>query len=245
MRHSTSGVFIIAGASKGLGRQLACTAYENGYSLALIARSKSELDKLKKELSSKNSKQTISVHEVDLTDEEKTIECFNEIAAVHKKVSVLVNCAAIWTGGKSVKELSSQDMQKSLMLNFFSAFHTIKALLGLQNKSMNKPMAIINVGATASLRGGKNMAAFAVAKGALRQLSQSLARELGPEKIHVAHLIIDGVIANQRTKSLNPNRADEKFIEMPAIAKSILQVIEQESSAWTFEWDIRPFNETW
>jgi hypothetical protein len=68
---------------------------------------------------------------------------------------------------------------------------------------------------------------------------------LWPENIHVAHLVIDGLIGNQRTKALNPNAAETQFIDMRCLANNILQVIEQERSCWTFEWDVRPFDESW
>jgi short-subunit dehydrogenase len=238
------GVIVIAGASKGLGRELACKAYEMHYPIALIARDKSGLISLRDKIQA-DENIPISTHAVDLTDFNQTQAAFTEIASQHKKIRALVNCAATWTGGKTVRELSSDEMNQSIMLNFFTAFNAIKAMLNLQAENLQKPSAIINVGATASLRGSKKCAAFAVAKGALRQLSQSLARELWPENIHVAHLVIDGLIGNQRTKALNPNAAETQFIDMRCLANNILQVIEQERSCWTFEWDVRPFDESW
>lgn len=106
-------------------------------------------------------------------------------------------------------------------------------------------LTIINVGATASTRGGVQTSPFSVAKSALRIYSQSLAKELGPEGVHVAHLIIDGLIDNERTKGLNPNSPPENFINSVSIAKSIIHVVEQDKSCWTFEWDVRPYNEKW
>jgi len=241
-----NGTIVIAGASKGLGNELAKKAYEANYSIALIARDASELRKLHNRIKkTKNKNTNISIHPVDLTNSEKTQAVFHEIIEQHKIIRALVNCVATWTGGKTVKELSIDEMQNSITMNFFTAFNTIKAMLKLPDEAIQKPASIINVGATASLRGSKKCAAFAVAKGALRQLSQSLARELWPENIHVAHMIIDGLIANKRTKSLNPNVDDSKFINMASLANSILQVIQQERSCWTFEWDMRPFSEQW
>ena len=238
------GVIVIAGASKGLGHELACKAYEMHYPIALIARNESGLMSVRDNIHA-NEDISISTHAVDLIDFAQTQKAFKEIASQHKKIRALVNCAATWTGGKTVKELSHEEMNQSIMLNFFTAFNAIKAMLDLPEEALQKPAAIINVGATASLRGSKMFAAFAVAKGALRQLSQSLARELWPENIHVAHLVIDGLIGNQRTKSLNPGVADTKFIDMGSLAKSILQIIQQEKNCWTFEWDVRPYNESW
>src|SRR3990167_3875974 len=238
-------VIIVAGATRGLGRELARQAYVRGYPLALLARNLAELTELQKILQTNHSSH-VSIHAVNLSDANNTHEAFKNIVKAHKKIFALVNCAATWTGGKSVEQLSAADMHESIMLNFFSAFNPIKSMLDfLPADVICKPAAIVNVGATASLRGSKNCSAFAVAKGALRQLSQSLARELWPESIHVAHLIIDGLIANERTQSLNQGLESSRFIDMSAIADSILHVIQQERSCWTFEWDIRPFNESW
>lgn len=238
------GAIIIAGASRGLGRELAYKAYESNYPVALLARNKAELADLRGELNKINNI-TVSIHAVDLANPRKTQETFNDIAKIHKKVRGLVNCAATWTGGKEVRDISADDMNQSIMLNFFTAFNSIKAMLNLSTEVIQKPAAIINVGATASLRGSKKCAAFAVAKGALRQLSQSLARELWPENIHVAHLIVDGLIGNERTKKLNPHLMDDKFIDMKSLANGVLHIIQQERSCWTFEWDARPFSESW
>ena len=239
-----NGVVIIAGATKGLGREIAVQAYNLNCPLALIARNMEDLERLRLEVERPDGP-LISVHAVDLTDATRTSNVFKEIAKKHKKVFALVNCAATWTGGRKVKELSANDMLNSLQLNFFSAFNPIQSMLSLPVDILQKPASIINVGATASLRGSKSCSAFAVAKGALRQLSQSLARELGSEDVHVAHLIIDGLIDNPRTRKLNLNVENDKFINPTSIANSILHVIFQEKSCWTFEWDIRPFNESW
>lgn len=235
---------VIAGASRGLGRELSCLLSEEGQRIALIARDRNELEGLKIEINQKYNN-IVSIHAVDLTNFNKTKDVFDEIEKQHSKISALVNCAATWTGGKAVKELSTENMMDSLQLNFFTAFNSIKAMLDLPKETICKPAAIVNIGATASIRGSKKCAAFAVAKGALRQLSQSLARELWPENIHVAHLIIDGLIKNKRTTSLNPNFDDNRFIEMSSIARNILFILKQEPNCWTFEWDIRPFNESW
>jgi hypothetical protein len=76
-------------------------------------------------------------------------------------------------------------------------------------------------------------------------LAQSLARQLGPENIHVAHVVIDGVIDLERTRKLMPDRKDEFFMRPDDIAASVLHLTTQARSAWTFELDLRPFAERW
>ena len=108
---------------------------------------------------------------------------------------------------------------------------------------------IIFTGATASLRGGAGYCAFAGAKHALRALAQSMARELGPRGIHVAHSIIDGAIDTAFIAENFPERyaskASEGILDPDAIAEAYWQLLRQPRSAWTHEFDLRPWSETW
>lgn len=113
---------------------------------------------------------------------------------------------------------------------------------------------IFFTGATASMRGGKGFAAFASAKFGLRAVAQSMARELGPQNIHVAHLVIDSSVDTewvrqlivsregpQAMENLDPNR----LMRPAAVAESYWQLYKQPRDAWTFEQEIRPFGEKW
>jgi NAD(P)-dependent dehydrogenase (short-subunit alcohol dehydrogenase family) len=108
---------------------------------------------------------------------------------------------------------------------------------------------ILFTGATASVRGGAGFSAFAGAKHALRALAQSLARELGPKGVHVAHIVIDGAIDGAFIRGLLPDAAEklarEQILVPDEIAKNYVWLHRQERSAWTFEMDLRPWSETW
>ena len=108
---------------------------------------------------------------------------------------------------------------------------------------------IIFTGATASLRGGSGFSAFSGAKGALRMLAQSMARELGPKGIHVAHTIIDGAIDTEFIKGRHPDfdnaKAQELILNPDAIAANYVMLHKQPRSAWTHELDLRPWGEKW
>ena len=108
---------------------------------------------------------------------------------------------------------------------------------------------ILFTGATASVRGGPGFSAFAGAKHALRALAQSLARELGPKGIHVAHVVIDGAIDGAFIRGLLPDAAEklerEEILVPDEIARNYVWLHRQKRSAWTFEMDLRPWSETW
>jgi len=107
-------------------------------------------------------------------------------------------------------------------------------------------------GATASLRGGSGYAAFAGAKAGLRAVAQSAARELGPQRIHVAHLVIDAAVDTQWVRQLLTEREGQGALDDPerlmrpeAVAEAYWQLYQQPADAWTFEQEIRPFKERW
>ena len=108
---------------------------------------------------------------------------------------------------------------------------------------------IIFTGATASMRGGANFASFAGAKHALRALAQSMARELGPEGVHVGHIIVDGMIDSEAVRSKFPDVADALpeggMLNADHIADAYWAMHAQPRDAWTFEMDIRPAVEHW
>jgi NAD(P)-dependent dehydrogenase (short-subunit alcohol dehydrogenase family) len=108
---------------------------------------------------------------------------------------------------------------------------------------------IIFTGATAALRGAANFAAFAGAKHALRALAQSMARELGPQGIHVAHVVVDGAIDTEFIRSTFPERyalkEQDGILNPEHIAENYWHLHMQPRDAWTFELDLRPYMERW
>jgi NAD(P)-dependent dehydrogenase (short-subunit alcohol dehydrogenase family) len=108
---------------------------------------------------------------------------------------------------------------------------------------------ILFTGATASVRGGNGFSAFAGAKHALRALAQSMARELGPKNIHVAHVVIDGAIDTNFIRGIRPDvdemREGDAILSPDAIAAAYVMLHRQHRSAWTHEMDLRPWIEKW
>jgi short-subunit dehydrogenase len=102
---------------------------------------------------------------------------------------------------------------------------------------------ILFTGATASVKAFPQSAAFAMGKFGLRALAQSMARELAPRNIHVAHIVIDGGIASSYAKTPE-DRAQDRFLDPDAIAREYLHLIGQHRSAWTWELELRPYTES-
>ena len=133
--------------------------------------------------------------------------------------------------------------EMAALAGFLMGREVAKAMLPRQRGS------IFFTGATASLRGREGFAAFAGAKHALRALAQSMARELGPRGIHVAHLVIDGAIDTAFIRETFPERYklkdNEGILNPEAIADAYWQLHTQQKSAWTHEMDLRPWMEAW
>ncbi len=119
--------------------------------------------------------------------------------------------------------------------------------LMLQQGDATPKRSLLFTGASGSLRGKANFAAFAAGKGALRMLAQSLAREFGPQGIHIAHVIIDGVINGDKVVKGYPDfvagLGEDGLLDIHAIAENFWTLHSQERSAWTQEIDLRPFKE--
>jgi NAD(P)-dependent dehydrogenase (short-subunit alcohol dehydrogenase family) len=148
--------------------------------------------------------------------------------------------AGIW---KSVEEITPEEFEQSWRVNALGGFLVSKQVIPFMKQ--NKHGNIIFIGATASRRGGAKTAAFAPAKAAQRSLAESMARHLGPLGIHVANVIIDGVVDTPATLEMMPNKPDDYFIQANDIADTLVYLTQQKSSAWSSEIEIRPFKEVW
>ncbi len=109
----------------------------------------------------------------------------------------------------------------------------------------NQHGSIIFIGATASRRGGARAVAFAAAKAAQKSLAESIARHLWPAGIHVALVILDGVVDTPATRKILPDKPDDYFIKPDDVAENVVRLIQQQQSAWSFEIEARSFGEVW
>jgi NAD(P)-dependent dehydrogenase (short-subunit alcohol dehydrogenase family) len=182
----------------------------------------------------------------DAREEEAMIALFDRIEAEIAPLEVVVfNIGA--NVRFDVAETTAQVYRKVWEMAAFAGFLTGReAAKRMRSRGRG---TIIFTGATASLRGAAGFSAFAGAKHALRALAQSMARELGPKNIHVAHVVIDGAIDTDFIAGIVPDiaalRAEDAILSPDAIAENYVHLWKQPRSAWTHELDLRPWKEKW
>ncbi|MGA8050985.1 MAG: SDR family NAD(P)-dependent oxidoreductase, partial [Burkholderiales bacterium] len=212
------------------------------YKVALAARSADRLERLAEAIV-EGGGDAIALP-TDACDERAVMQLFETLESDHGPVEVAVfNAGGIYRS--PIAELPSDMFEAMWRINCYAGF-----LVGREAARRMLPRGrgtILFTGATASLRGGAQFAAFAAAKHGLRALAQSMARELGPQGIHVAHVVIDGMIDTQAARQRYPERAaalgEEGMLSPDAIAETYYRIHAQSRSAWTFETDLRPWAE--
>ncbi|CAF1101208.1 unnamed protein product [Rotaria sordida] len=233
---STKPIAVVIGVGPGLGAALAKRFAVGGYSVGLIARKESSLQPVQKELEQLGHT-ALSVT-ADAGNVSSLQNAFNTIRTKLGNDPEVLLYNASGFAYKSILDLKPEELQNSLNISVVGALVASQEVLPSMVK--NGKGTILFTGATASLRGSAKFAGFAAAKFALRALAQSMARELGPQGIHVAHIIIDGEINTPSQVQRQPDRNIEAFLNSDAIAETYWQLHTQPRSTWTQELDLRP-----
>jgi NAD(P)-dependent dehydrogenase (short-subunit alcohol dehydrogenase family) len=221
---------LIVGAGSGLSASLARLFTREGIAVALAARN---VDKLAS-LASETSARTFTCDAVDEASVEKLFAGLDKSGAPDV---VIYNASGRLRG--PFTSLVPGDVERAIAASAFGGF--LVAQQAARRMLPKSHGALFFTGATASVKAYPESAPFAMGKFALRALAQSLARDLSPKGIHVAHFIIDGAIRNPgRTEP--PDKPDS-MLDPDAIAESYLAVLRQPRSAWTWELELRPWVE--
>lgn len=229
----TAEVAVVVGVGPGLGSALVQTFSQAGYKILAAAR--------RTVTPGAGAEQAGDVVHVtcDATVPAEVDELFDS-AARHGPVRVAVFNAGTFQRG-NVVDTDPAEFERCWRVGCFGGFLVGRAAAKIMLKHGSG--TILFTGATASLRGGAGFANLASPKFALRALAQSMARELSPKGIHVAHVIIDGQIHSQRYAQLLGERGPDSLLEPSAIAEAYLALHRQHRSAWTHELDLRPWVE--
>ncbi len=221
---------IIAGSGPGLGMSVARHLADQSYEVLALSRSKPK---------TKTQRDGIHFQQVDLCDRELLEKTLNHFVEEYGAPKVLIHNTAQLVI-KPFLETEAADFTNTWQSMVQSAINICQ--ITIPHMLHQGTGTIIISGATASLRGGKNFAAFSSAKFALRGLTQSLAREFQPQGIHVAHALLDGIIDTERSRGLH-TLTPERMMKPEDIAQAYWQIIQQPKSTWSHELDLRPYQE--
>ncbi len=235
---------VVIGAGDGLGGAVARRFAREGFHACPVRRNGDKLDELCKQI--REAGGDVTPFGVDARKEEEMVGLFERIESEIGPIEVAVHNVGA-NVSIPVVEFTTRKYMKIWEMACFSGF-----LMGREAARRMLPRGsgtILFTGATASVRGRQGMAGFAGAKHALRALAQSMARELGPKGIHVAHTLVDGAIDmpwirenfGEQIKNLPP----DGLLAPDDIAESYWMLHSQPRSAWTQELDLRPYCENW
>ena len=220
---------VIVGAGSGLSASLARKCAAAGMRVVLAARNTEKLASLSREIDAK----AVACDVADAAQVERLFAGLDAPELVVYNPSYRVRGAFLG--------LDREEVKKTLMVCAYGGFLVAQA--AAKRMLERGRGSLFFTGASASVKGYAESAPFAMGKFALRGLAQSLARELGPKNIHVAHFVIDGGIEKPGGDARAAARGDDGMLQPDAIADTYMQVYRQHRSAWTFEVDLRPWVE--
>lgn len=246
MAKEQQGVCLVVGAGDGLGGAIARAFAAEGLEVCVTRRARNldQLEALAQSIRESGGK--AHAFGVDARAEDEMVELFARIERDIGPIEVVVfNIGA--NVRFSITETTARVFTKVWEMACFAGF-----LAGREAAKVMTPRgrgAILFTGATASVRGRDGFAAFAAAKHGLRAVAQSMARELGPQGVHVAHVVIDGAVDGVFTRTNRPDAEErlsrDEILKPEDIAANFVWLYRQPRSAWTHELDLRPWTETW
>jgi len=231
MEHPKYKIALIVGAGEGLSASLARLLSARGIRVALAARKIEKLGPLCGQTGAR-------AFACDATNAEEVERLFGLVEREISSPDVMVYNASARARGPFV-DLVPAEVAQAITVGAFGGF--LVAQQAAKRMLPNKHGAILFTGASASIKGYPQSAPFAMGKFALRGLAQSMARELSPQGIHVAHFVIDGGIRS--AARVEPAARPDSMLDPDAIALSYWNVLQQPRSAWTWELEVRPWLE--
>ena len=222
---------LIVGVGPGLSASLARLFARHGLQVAMASRDPDKLQKLAGETAG-------ATFACEATEPEEVAALFDVVIATQGVPDIVVYNASARARGP-VTELDPADVARAISVSAYGGF--LVAQQAARHMVARGSGAILLTGASASVKGYPNSSAFAMGKFALRGLASSLARELSPKGVHVAHFVIDGGIRSAARPGSNEN--PDSMLEPDAIAETYWQVANQPRSAWTWEVELRPWVE--
>jgi NAD(P)-dependent dehydrogenase (short-subunit alcohol dehydrogenase family) len=230
-------VVLVTGVGPGTGAAISRRFAEGGYRVAMLARTSERLDALQREIPNARG------YRCDVTDEAQLDSVIEAVRRDLGVPTVLVHNAVGGAFGNFL-EIDPKALAYNFQVNTMALLYLARRLAPAMVEAGEG--AIVVTGNTSASRGKAKFAGFAPTKAAQRILAESIARELGPKGVHVAYIVIDAVIDLEWTRSMTAKPVgDPFFIQPSAIADEIWHVVHQDRSAWSFNVEVRPSQETW
>jgi NAD(P)-dependent dehydrogenase (short-subunit alcohol dehydrogenase family) len=230
-------VALVTGVGPGTGAAISRRFALGGYRVAMLARTRERLDALQRELPHATG------YPCDVTDETQLDSVIEAVRRDLGAPKVLVHNAVGGSLGNFM-EIDPKVLNSNFQVNTMALLYLARRLAPAMVEAGEG--AIVVTGNTSALPGKPRFAGFAPTKAAQRILAESIARELGPKGVHVAYVVIDAVIDLEWTRAMTSKPpGDSFFIQPSAIAEEIWHVVHQDRSAWSFNVEVRPFQETW
>lgn len=225
------------GPDTGTGAEIAKRFAAGGYRVAMLARSADNLADMAARY------ERCHAYPCDVGDLDALTETLGKVRTDLGSPEVVIHNALRATRG-SILEMDPEDLERNFRVNSTALLYLARETLpAMQERGKG---AILITGNTSATRGKANWGFFASTKAAQRILAESMAREFGPQGIHVAYFMIDAAIDTPRTRPiLAPDKPDEYFAKPTAIAEEMFRVAHQDRSAWSFLVELRPFGEVW
>jgi NAD(P)-dependent dehydrogenase (short-subunit alcohol dehydrogenase family) len=222
---------LIVGVGPGLSASLARLFAKHGLQVALASRNPDKLQKLAEETAG-------ATFACEATEPEEVAALFEVVIATQGVPDIVVYNASARARGP-VTDLIPEEVARAISVSAFGGFLVVQQ--AARHMIARGSGVILLTGASASVKGYPNSSSFAMGKFALRGLASSMARELSPKGVHVAHFVIDGGIRS--TARSDPNDRPDSTLDPDAIAETYWQVANQPRSAWTWEVELRPWVE--
>ncbi len=227
---------VITGVGPGTGTALVRRFHQAGYRVAMLARNAERLQTLERECPG------AWAVPCDVAQTEALSAALTRIQAEAGVCNVVVHNAVGGAFGNFLN-IDPEVLNTNFQVNVMALLQLARWAAPQMQASGNG--AIVVTGNTSSLRGRSQFAGFAPTKAAQRILTESIARELGPQGIHVAYLLIDAVIDVPWARQRYPDKPDDFFIRPADIADEVWHLVQQPRSAWSFLTEVRPFKESW
>ena len=228
-------VAAVLGVGPGLGTAIARRFAKEGFAVALMSRREESAAEARREIEDAGGAALIV--STDATDPASVEAAFGRVREELGNPEVFVyNAGAFQMGG--ILEIEPEKFDECFRANCAGAFYAVRQVLPAMVEAGSG--TVLLTGASAALRGKANFSALAVGKFGLRALAQSMAREFGPQGVHVAHVVIDGQIQTPRVREISPDREEYTMLSPDAIAETYWQLHSQDRRAWTLELDLRP-----